>query len=64
MLYFFHDYLFINNVMSGSYITSHVMDLTQSKQFYIITHLKVDFSLIIRHLIHLIFLLNFCNQPS
>ena len=44
-------------------MTSHVMDLTWSRQFYIITYPKVDFSLIIRHLTYLTFLPNLLNQP-
>ncbi len=39
-------------------MTSHIIDLMQLKQFYIITHLKVDLLLIIYHLIYLTFLLN------
>ncbi len=43
-------------------MTSHVIDLTWSRQFYIITYLKVDLSLIIYHLIYLTFLVNLSNQ--
>ena len=39
-------------VISSNYMTSHVIDLTWSEQFYIITHPKVD--LVIDHLIYLI----------
>ena len=38
------------------------MDLIKSRQFYIITHLKVDLSLIIYYLTYLTFLVNFLNQ--
>ena len=38
------------------------MDLTQSRQFYIITYLKFDFLLIIYHLTYLTFLVNFLNK--
>ena len=41
-------------VMSWSHMTSYIMDLTRSRQFHIITYLKVDLLLIIRHLIYLI----------
>ena len=59
-------------VMSWSYMTNHVMDLTWSRQFYIITYPKVDLLLIIHHLTYLInipnplfkssFQINFFNQ--
>ncbi len=45
-----------------SYITSYMIDLTQSGQFYIITYPEIDISLIIRYLIYLTFLINFYNQ--
>ncbi len=45
------------------HITSHVIDLTQLEQFYILTYLKVDLPLIIRHLTYLTFLINLCNHP-
>ncbi len=48
--------------MSWSYITSHIIDLTRFGQFLIITHPKVDFLLIIRHLTHLTFSINLYNQ--
>ena len=50
------------------------MDLIKLRQFHIVTHFKVDFSLIIDHLIYLTFsgnlifelvvLINFYNQLS
>ena len=46
-------------------MTSHVMDLTRSGQFYIITYPEIDFSLIIRHLTYLIkstFQINFLKS--
>ena len=43
-------------------MTNHMIDLTQSGQFHIITYLKFDLSLIIYYLIYLTFLINFCNQ--
>lgn len=45
-------------------MTGHVMALIQSKEFYIIIYLKVDFSLIICHLIYQTFLVKLCNQAS
>ncbi len=45
-----------------SHMTSHVIDLTRSRKFYIITYLKADFSLIIYHLTYLTFLANLYNQ--
>ena len=45
-----------------SHITSYVIDLTQLKQFYIITYLKVNLFLIVYHLTYLTFLVNLCNQ--
>ncbi len=45
-----------------SHMTSYVIDLIQLRQFHIITHSKVDLSLIIRHLIYLTFLVNLHNQ--
>ncbi len=39
-------------------MTSHVIDLTWSKQFHIITYSEMDFWLIMHHLIYLIFLVN------
>ena len=56
-------------VISSSHMTSHVMDLTRSGQFHIITYSEVDLSLIIRHLTYLInilnhpFKINLSNQP-
>ena len=47
-----------------SHMTSHVMDLTRSGRFGIITYPEVDLSLIIRHLTYLTFSVNFLNQPS
>lgn len=44
-----------------SHITSHIIDLTRLEKFYIITYSEVDVSLIICHLSHLTFLVNFCN---
>ncbi len=44
-------------------MTSFVIDLTQSKQFGIITYLKFDLSLIIYHLTYLTFSNNHLNQP-
>ncbi len=44
-----------------SHMTSHVINLIKSGQFYIITYLEFDFSLIIYHLTYLTFLVNFCN---
>ena len=41
---------------------SHVIDLTKSGQFHIITYPKVDLSLIICHLTYLTFLVNLLNQ--
>ncbi len=49
--------------MLWNYMTSHIIDLTQSRQFYIITYLKIDLFLIIRHLTYLIFLVNLHNHP-
>ena len=46
-----------------SYITFYMIDLTQLKQFNIITYFKVDFSLIINYLIYLLFSINFFNKP-
>ncbi len=49
-------------------MTSYMMDLTWLRQFYIITYLKIDLSLIIYHLTYLTFLvnqtfwINFLNQ--
>ncbi len=43
-------------------MTSYVMDLTWLEQFHIITHLKVDFSLIIYHLTYLTFSVKLLNQ--
>ncbi len=43
-------------------MTSCIIDLTQLGQFYTITYSKVDFSLIMRHLIYLNFLINLYNQ--
>ncbi len=45
-----------------SHMTSHVIDLIQLEQFYIITYLEVDLSLIIHYLTYLNFLINFHNQ--
>ena len=45
-----------------SHMINNIIDLTWLGQFYIITHLKVDLSLIIYHLIYLTFLVNFLNQ--
>ena len=42
-------------------MTSHVIDLTKLGQFYIITHFKVDFLLIIHYWTYLT-LVNFPNQ--
>ncbi len=44
-------------------MTDHMIDLTWSEQFHIISHLEVNFLLIICHLTYLIFSVNFCNQP-
>lgn len=41
---------------------SHKINLTQSRQFYIITYSDIDFFLIIHHLIYLTFSVNFHNQ--
>ncbi len=49
--------------MSSNHMTSHVMDLTRSGQFHIITYPEVDLSLIIRHLTYLTFSVNLHNQP-
>ncbi len=43
-------------------MTSHVIDLTQSIQFYIIMHSEVDFLLIISHLTYLTFSVKLPNQ--
>ena len=40
-----------------------MINLTKSRQFHIITYLKIDFSFVIRHLTYLIFSINFYNQP-
>lgn len=42
-------------------MTSHMMDLTQSRRFGIITYPEVDFSFIIHHLTYLTFLINLLN---
>ncbi len=44
-----------------SYMTSHVMNITQSGQFVIINYLKVNLSFIIYHLIYLNISINFLN---
>ena len=49
-------------IMWWNYMTSYIIHLTQSRQFHIIIYLKVDFFLIICHLIYLTFLVNFYNQ--
>ncbi len=49
--------------MSGSHVTSYMMDLTWLGQFQIITHPaypKID--LVIRHLTYLTFQINLSNQ--
>ena len=43
-------------------MTSHVMDLTWSGQFYIITHSEIN--LVISHLTYLTFQINFLNLPT
>ena len=43
-------------------MTSHVMDLTKSRPFHIITHYKIDLTLIIRYLTYLTFSVNLLNQ--
>ncbi len=43
-------------------MTSYIMDLTQLRQFGIITYPKVDFSFIIYYLTYLIFLIKLLNQ--
>ena len=48
--------------MSWNHMTSHVIDLIKSGQFYIINHPEVDFLLIIHYLIYLTFLINLSNQ--
>ena len=52
-------------IILWSHVTSHVIDLIWSGQFYIITYPKVDLSLIIRHLTYLTkstFWFNLLNQ--
>ena len=44
-----------------SYMTSHVIDLTQLRRFNIITYLKINLFFIIYYLIYLIFLINIFN---
>ena len=43
-------------------MTSHMMDLTKLGQFHIITHFKINFSLIIRHLTYPTVSVNLLNQ--
>ena len=45
-------------------MTSHIIDLTQLKEFYSITYPKIDLFLIIYYLSYLTFLINLLNQPS
>lgn len=52
-----HDNHMINQ------ITSHMIDLTQSKQFGIITYPRINLFFIIHHLTYLTVLINFFNQP-
>ena len=47
--------------MSWGHITSHVMDLIWSEQFYIITYPEIY--LVISYLTYLIFQINFLDQP-
>ena len=52
--------------MLWNHITSHVMDLIRLGQFYILTYLEVDLSLIIHDLTYLIksnFCFNLLDQP-
>ena len=51
-----------SNIYIISHMTSHMIDLTQLRQFHIIIYSKIDFSLIICYLIYLTFLINFYNQ--
>ncbi len=47
-----------------SHMTSHILDLTQSGWFNIITYFKIDLSLIIYYMTYLTFSINFYNQST
>ncbi len=63
-IYLINILVYYNVIEFDNHMICYVISLIQLRRFDIIIHFEVNLFFIIRHLIYLIFLINFFNQPS